>query len=52
MLWPTLRLAVGDFAFWDMQGSTDPACTGLGPRYLLYYLEKPDLPGPWQSVRF
>jgi hypothetical protein len=30
---------VGDFAFWDTQGSTDPAYTGLGSRYLLYCLE-------------
>jgi len=35
---------VGDFAFWDTQGKTDPAYTGLGSRYLLYYLEKSDLP--------
>jgi hypothetical protein len=37
---------VGDLAFWDTQGSADPAYTGLGSRYLLYYLEKLDLPGP------
>jgi hypothetical protein len=35
---------VGDFAFWDTQGKTDPAYTDLGSRYLLYYLEKSDLP--------
>ena len=35
---------IGDFAFWDTQGSTDPAFDGLGSRYLLYYLEKSDLP--------
>jgi hypothetical protein len=34
---------VGDLAFWDTQGSDDPAYTGLGSRYLLYYLEKSDL---------
>ena len=37
---------VGDFAFWDTQGSADPTFNGLGSRYLLYYLEKSDLPGP------
>jgi hypothetical protein len=35
---------VGDFAFWDAQGKTDPTFSGLGDRYLLYYLEKSDLP--------
>jgi hypothetical protein len=35
---------VGDLAFWDTQGSNDPAYIGLGSRYLLYYLEKSDLP--------
>jgi uncharacterized protein DUF6983 len=37
---------VGDFAFWDTQGSADPVYTDLGSRYLLYYLEKSNLPGP------
>ena len=36
---------VGDFAFWDTQGQSDPTFDGLGGRYLLYYLEKSDLPG-------
>jgi hypothetical protein len=35
---------VGDFAFWDTQGKSDPSYSGLGSRYLLYYLEKSDLP--------
>jgi hypothetical protein len=35
---------IGDFAFWDTQGSNDPAFNGLRSRYLLYYLEKVDLP--------
>jgi hypothetical protein len=34
---------VGDFAFWDTQGSDDPAFSGLGTRYRLYYLERSDL---------
>ena len=34
---------VGDFAFWDTQGKSDPTFDGLGGRYLLYYLEKSDL---------
>jgi hypothetical protein len=34
---------IGDFAFWDTQGSTDPGHTDLGSRYLLYHLEKSDL---------
>lgn len=35
---------VGDFAFWDTQGKTNPTFTGLGGRYLVYFLEKSDLP--------
>lgn len=35
---------VGDFAFVDTQGSTDPVYTGLGDRYQLLYLEPADLP--------
>jgi hypothetical protein len=35
---------VGDFAFWDTQGSADPTFSGLGLRFLLFYLEKSDLP--------
>ena len=34
---------VGDLAFVDTQGSTDPTYTGLGVRYLLYYLTPADL---------
>jgi hypothetical protein len=29
---------VGDFIFQDTQGSNDPDYTGLGSRYVLYYL--------------
>jgi hypothetical protein len=35
---------IGDFAFWDTQGKSAPTFDGLGDRYLLYYLEKSDLP--------
>lgn len=35
---------VGDFAFIDTQGATDPVYTGLGARYQLLYLEEADLP--------
>jgi hypothetical protein len=35
---------VGDFAFWDTQGSNDPTFGGFGSRFLLFYLEKSDLP--------
>jgi hypothetical protein len=34
---------VGDFAFFDTQGTADPVYTGLGSRYLLVYLETTDL---------
>jgi hypothetical protein len=34
---------VGDFAFQDTQGTSDPVYTGLGSRYQLIYLEA-DLP--------
>lgn len=34
----------GDFAFNDTQGTSDPVYTGLGSRYLLYYLFPADLP--------
>jgi hypothetical protein len=30
---------IGDFAFFDTQGTTQPFYTGLGARYLLVYLE-------------
>ena len=33
----------GDIAFIDQQGLSDPFYTGLGTRYLLYYLEPADL---------
>lgn len=33
----------GDFLFDDTQGNTDPTYTGLGSRYLLYYLTPDDL---------
>jgi hypothetical protein len=29
---------IGDFAFVDTQGTDDPFFTGLGTRYLLYYI--------------
>jgi hypothetical protein len=35
----------GDLAFWDTHGSSDPTFDGLGSRYLLFHLEKSDLPG-------
>jgi hypothetical protein len=28
---------VGDLAFWDLQGASDPDYTGLGGRFLLFY---------------
>lgn len=34
---------IGDFAFYDTQGTADPYWTGLGSRYLLAYLEAADL---------
>lgn len=34
---------VGDLFIMDMQGNQDPEYTGLGTRYLLYYLEATDL---------
>jgi len=35
---------VGDLAFSDTAGSSDPYYTGLGSRYVLIYLEASDLP--------
>lgn len=35
---------VGDLAFFDAQGTSDPSFGGLGDRFLLVYLEKTDLP--------
>lgn len=34
---------IGDFAFYDTQGSSDPVSTGLGTRYGLIYLEAVDV---------
>lgn len=34
---------VGDLAFSDAQGTTDPVVAGLGSRYRLVYLETADL---------
>lgn len=34
---------VGDLAFFDTQGKTNPSYTGLGSRYQLVYLEAADL---------
>lgn len=34
---------IGDFAFFDTQGTSDPVSTGLGSRYQLAYLEASDL---------
>jgi hypothetical protein len=34
---------IGDLAFLDLQGTTDPVSTGLGSRYSLIYLEASDL---------
>lgn len=34
---------VGDLVFSDTQGTSDPEYSGLGSRYLLYYLEPSDL---------
>jgi hypothetical protein len=28
---------IGDLAFWDTQGASDPDYTGLGGRFLLFY---------------
>ena len=35
---------VGDFAFIDTQGATDPVYTGLGSRYVLGYFAPSELP--------
>lgn len=34
----TYRGFVGDFAFVDMQGDSDPSYTGLGSRFQLFYI--------------
>jgi len=34
---------IGDLAFVDQQGTSDPIWSGLGTRYLLMYLESADL---------
>lgn len=36
---------VGDLAFYDTQGATDPVYTGLGGRYVLAYLSPGDIAG-------
>lgn len=36
---------IGDLAFVDQQGNNDPEYTGLGARYLLFYLTTQDLNG-------
>lgn len=36
---------VGDFAFIDTQGTSDPNYTGLGSRYVLGYFTPTELPG-------
>ena len=33
---------IGDLAFYDQQGATDPVYTGLGSRYLLFYFAPGD----------
>jgi hypothetical protein len=35
---------IGDLAFVDTRGTTDPVYTGLGSRFKLIYLEETDLP--------
>lgn len=35
---------IGDFLFFDNEGTNDPDYTGLGSRYSLIYLESTDLP--------
>lgn len=34
---------IGDFAFYDTQGVTDPVYTGFGSRYLLLYISADEL---------
>lgn len=34
---------IGDLAFYDLQGSTDPIYTGFGTRYVLVYLAPGDV---------
>ena len=35
---------IGDLAFYDTQGTTDPVYTGLGSRYVLEYFLPSELP--------
>lgn len=35
---------VGDFVWFDTEGTTDPIYTGLGSQYQLVYLDATDLP--------
>jgi hypothetical protein len=36
---------VGDFCFFDTQGEVDPEYSGLGSRYILFYLSASDVAG-------
>jgi hypothetical protein len=36
---------IGDLAFYDTQGATNPNYTGLGEQYILVYLAPGDVPG-------
>jgi hypothetical protein len=36
---------IGDLAFYDTQGVTDPLYTGIGSRYILLYFSPGDAPG-------
>lgn len=36
---------IGDLAFYDLQGQTDPVYTGFGTRYVLVYLAPGDIIG-------
>lgn len=36
------RPFIGDFLFFDTQGDTQPEFSGLGSRYILYYVEPSD----------
>jgi len=35
---------IGDLAFYDTQGTSDPVSTGLGSRYVLEYFAPSELP--------
>jgi hypothetical protein len=36
---------IGDLAFYDTQGASDPSSPGLGTRYLFFYFQLSDLGG-------